>query len=82
MVRLRIVPISLLESRTTALLAAAVPGVTESRTPISAVVIVVESRVNEVSAVMVPVTARSPEEVIAPEEMVPKPVTLPDASNV
>jgi len=40
-----IVAIFLLPSRTTALLAAAAPAVTESRTPISAVVIVVVSSV-------------------------------------
>ena len=44
-VKFLIVAMSLLESKTKALLAAAVPGVTLSRTPISAVVIVVVSNV-------------------------------------
>ena len=82
MVKFLIVPISLSESRTKALLAVAVPGVTPSSTPISAVVIVVESKVKLVSPVIVPVTLRLPEDVIAPEEIVPKPVTLPLVSNV
>ena len=50
--------ISLLKSNTNALLAEAIPGVTESKTPISAVVIVVVSKVIEVSAVIVPVTSK------------------------
>ena len=81
-VKFRIVPRSLELSRTRALLAAAVPGVTLSSTPISAVVIVVESSVNEVSAVIVPVIARFPELVIAPQPIVPKPLTFPLVSNV
>ena len=52
-----IVAIFLLLSKTTALLAAAVPAVTLSRTPSSAVVIVVVSRVRLVSPVIVPVTS-------------------------
>ena len=59
-VKFLIVPISLLESRTNALDAAAVPAVTPFKTPISAVVIVVLSSVKEVSPVIVPVTAKSP----------------------
>ena len=81
-VKFLIVAMSLLESKTKALLAAAVPGVTLSRTPISAVVIVVVSNVIEVSPVIVPVTAKLPEEVIAPQPTVPKPLTLPLVSNV
>ena len=44
--------------------------------------IVVESKVKLVSPVIVPVTLRLPEDVIAPEEIVPKPVTLPFVSKV
>ena len=76
------VAISLLLSNTSALLAAAVPGVTLSNTPISAVVIVVESNVKEVSPVIVPVTARLPPLVIAPQPTVPSPDTLPLVSKV
>ena len=75
-VKFRIVPRSFELSRTRALLAAAVPGVTLSSTPISAVVIVVESSVNEVSPVIVPVIARFPELVIAPQSIVPANVTF------
>ena len=71
-----------LESRTNALDAAAVPAVTLSRTPISAVVIVVLSSVKDVSPVIVPVTAKFPLEVIAPQPIVPKPETFPFVSNV
>ena len=76
-VKFLIVPISLLESRTSALDAAAVPAVTLSRTPISAVVIVVLSSVKEVSPVIVPVTAKFPEEVIAPQPNAPNPEIFP-----
>ena len=80
--RFLIVPISLLTSSTRAFPAAAVPAVTDSKTPISAVVIVVESSVKEVSPVIVPVTARFPLDVIAPQPTVPSPLTLPSVSNV
>ena len=74
--------ISLLASRTRALLAVAVPGVTPSNTPISAVVIVVLSNVRLVSPVNVPVTLKLPLLVIAPQPTVPNPDTLPLVSNV
>ena len=51
-----IVAIFLSPSKTTALLAVAVPAVTLSKTPISAVVIVVESNVILVSQIIAPVT--------------------------
>ena len=70
--------ISLLASKTSALLAVAVPGVTPSKTLISAVVIVVVSKVREVFAVIVPVTAKSPEEVSAPKEI---PASVPDTTT-
>ena len=73
---------SLLASNTSALLAAAVPGVTLPNTPISAVVIVVLSSVNDVSPVIVPVTAKLPLEVIAPHPTVPNPDTFPLVSKV
>ena len=69
---------SLVPLRTNALLAAAVPGVTPSNTPISAVVIVVVSSVNDVSPVIVPVTAKLPLEVIAPHSSVPSAVIAPE----
>ena len=53
-----------------------------SNTPISAVVIVVLSSVKDVSPVIVPVTARFPLVVIAPQPTVPRPLTLPSVSNV
>ena len=62
--------------------AAAVPAVTPSKTPSSAVVIVVLSSVKEVSPVIVPVTAKFPEEVIAPQLTVPNPETFPFVSKV
>ena len=71
-----------LAPRTNAFDAAAVPGVTLSNTPNSAVVIVVVSKVIEVSAVIVPVTAKLPLDVIAPQPTLPKPVTFPSVSNV
>ena len=73
---------SLLASKTIALLAAAVPGVTLSRTPISAVDIVVESKVNDVSPVIVPVTAKLPDEVMAPQLSVPIPDTFSSSSII
>ena len=69
-------------SNTTAFDAAAVPADTLSNTPISAVVIVVLSKVIEVSAVIEPVTAKLPLVVIAPQPTVPNPETLPSVSNV
>ena len=75
-------PTSLLASNTNAFDAVAVPGVTLSKTPNSAVVIVVLSNVIEVSAVIVPVTAKLPPDVIAPQPTVPKPETFPSVSNV
>ena len=77
-----IVAMFLLPSSTNALLAAAVPAVTLSKTPNSAVVKVVVSSVNEVSPVIVPVTAKLPDVVIAPQPTVPKPLTFPLVSNV
>ena len=41
-----------------------------------------ESKVREVSPVIVPVTARLPDDVIAPHPTVPKPLTFPLVSNV
>ena len=64
------------------MLAAAVPGVTLSKTPISAVVIVTASKVKDVSPVIVPVTANAPVDVIAPHPTVPNPDTLPLVSKV
>ena len=63
-------------------MAAAEPLVTELSTPSSAVNTVVVSRVRDVSAVIVPVKARFPLEVIAPQPTVPRPLTLPSVSNV
>ena len=64
------------------MLATAVPGVTDSKTPISAVVNVVESSVKDVSPLSVPLTTRLPLDVIAPQPTVPSPLTLPSVSNV
>ena len=77
-VKFLIVPISLLASKTRALLAVAVPGVTPSKTPISAVVIVVVSKVKDVSPVIVPVTSKSPVEVSAPNVI---PASVPDTTT-
>ena len=75
-------PISLFESTTNAFDAAAVPAVTLSNTPNSAVVIVVLSKVIDVSPVIVPVTAKLPVDVIAPQPTVPNPETFPFVSKV
>ena len=71
----------MLESNTTAFEAAASPCVTFN-TPNSAVVIVVVSNVIDVSPVIVPVTAKLPLEVIAPQATVPNPVTFPTVSKL
>ena len=42
---------------------------------------VVESNVREVSPVIVPVTAKLPLDVIAPQPTVPKPETFPSETN-
>ena len=62
--------IFLLPSTTNALLAVTVPAVTLSKTPISAVVIVVPSNVIDVSPVMVPVTDKAPRIATLLEEVV------------
>ena len=80
-VKLRIIPISLFAFTTNAFEAEAVPGVTFSNTPNSAVVIVVLSNVIEVSAVIVPVISKLPLLVSASQLTVPNPVTFPFASN-
>ena len=68
----------LLLSKTMALLAVAVPGVTPSKTLISAVVIVTPSNVKEALAVIVPVTAKLPEETNAPHVI---PASVPDTTT-
>ena len=70
------------ESTTKALDAFAVPALASANTPNSAVVIVVLSNVIEVSPVIVPVIAKLPLLVIAPQLTVPNPITFPFASNV
>ena len=72
----------MLASTTNAFDAVAVPPVTPPNTPNSAVVIVVLSNVIEVSPVIVPVTAKLPLLVIAPQLTVPNPETFPLLSNV
>ena len=74
--------ISIFESTIKAFDADAVPAVTLSNTPNSAVVIVVLSKVIEVSAVIVPVTAKLSAEVIPRQLIVPNPETFPSVSNV
>ena len=82
MVKLRILLISLLSFNTNAFDADAVPGVTLSKTPNSAVVIVVLSNVIEVVPVIVPEADKSLLHVIAPQLIVPKPETSPFVSNL